>query len=296
MAYVIMTEQFDQTSFNLSRSTSNGGTGQFTDGANTSINGMLYSDTYEISWTNSGTPFHTVFGGTDMRLTARGALTGGTVSAICDLGLLDGGYSLVNGIFDVSIPTSHLVSAVVSNSVRDDVFLLNAQLIRADFFLLSQFNDVAFGQGGNDVLYGNGGNDSLEGGSGADTLTGGIGADTLSGGSGADYFIYNSEADSGVDLQTCDRITDFEQGRDHIDLSICDAFSGNDSAADSFVWRGSSALSSATAGEVRFELHDMPGPRSDYTLVVVDTDADASAEFVIFLKGLISLSAADFIL
>ncbi len=58
---------------------------------------------------------------------------------------------------------------------------------------------------------GGGGRDDLEGGGGADKLNGGRGADELTGGGGADVFQFRS--DDGFD-----RITDFQQGRDKIEI------------------------------------------------------------------------------
>ena len=78
-------------------------------------------------------------------------------------------------------------------------------------------NDELEGGSGNDYLSGGSGRDELEGGSGNDILVGGTGADWLEGGSGSDVFRYQSELDSTV----CDwdRILDFKQGRDLIDLA-----------------------------------------------------------------------------
>lgn len=68
------------------------------------------------------------------------------------------------------------------------------------------------GSSGSDVLLGHNGNDTLLGGAGDDILVDGAGSDTLTGGDGADIFVLN------FDGQT-DRITDFEPGKDRIDLS-----------------------------------------------------------------------------
>ena len=77
------------------------------------------------------------------------------------------------------------------------------------------------GGGGNDTLDGGVGNDFLYGENGADTVYGGAGNDALSGGTGggsgdgfADTFVYKNTATEGYD-----RIKDFEDGIDRIDLS-----------------------------------------------------------------------------
>ncbi len=77
-------------------------------------------------------------------------------------------------------------------------------------------NDYLYGEGGNDELYGGDGRDLLVGDEGGDRLEGGAGHDTLTGGEGADTFVFS--AGDGHD-----RITDFSNGEDTIDLS---AFTG----------------------------------------------------------------------
>jgi Ca2+-binding RTX toxin-like protein len=73
-------------------------------------------------------------------------------------------------------------------------------------------NDTLLGQKGNDNLYGGAQSDRLNGGAGNDRLVGGRKADTLTGGAGRDVFAYSSFRDGG------DRITDFQVGRDKIDI------------------------------------------------------------------------------
>ncbi|GAB5376345.1 MAG: hypothetical protein AcusKO_28070 [Acuticoccus sp.] len=63
-----------------------------------------------------------------------------------------------------------------------------------------------------DSLDGGAGDDRLHGGAGRDRLAGGTGDDLLSGGSGPDVFVFG--ADWGHD-----RVIDFEDGRDRLDLS-----------------------------------------------------------------------------
>ena len=68
------------------------------------------------------------------------------------------------------------------------------------------------GSGMDDILIGGSGNDRITGGQGADIIEDGAGNDTLTGGAGADRFILRAD---GVR----DTITDFEPGRDRLDLS-----------------------------------------------------------------------------
>ena len=155
--------------------------------------------------------------------------------------------------------------------------------------------NVISGLDGNDTLSGAAGNDTLDGGSGADSLTGGAGEDQLTGGLGNDLFIFREPADMANDATTADIVTDFTQGQDRIDLSLIDAFAGTP-VNDVFVWRGTDAFSSSTQGEVRFERIDNSGTASDYTMVYIDTDADADAELAVRLTGLITLASGDFLL
>lgn len=79
--------------------------------------------------------------------------------------------------------------------------------------------DALYGREGDDILYGGKGADWLYGGAGDDRLIDGKGKDVMIGGEGAD--IFRLKADGALD-----RIRDFEQGLDSIDLST--------SAADRF--------------------------------------------------------------
>ncbi|MDF2812776.1 MAG: calcium-binding protein [Microvirga sp.] len=72
-------------------------------------------------------------------------------------------------------------------------------------------NDYLSGSAGNDSLLGQSGADRLNGGPGADRLLGGSGADRLIGGAGVDVFIFKGRWGN-------DRIDDFQNGRDKIDL------------------------------------------------------------------------------
>ncbi|WP_170359893.1 FG-GAP repeat protein [Ruegeria arenilitoris] len=73
--------------------------------------------------------------------------------------------------------------------------------------------DVYDGLAGNDDINGGGGNDTINGGADADVISGRNGNDILTGGSGNDIFEYVDTAEGN------DRITDFTQGEDVIDVS-----------------------------------------------------------------------------
>lgn len=72
-------------------------------------------------------------------------------------------------------------------------------------------NDAIKGLGGNDRINGAGGADRIDGGIGRDMLAGGAGNDRLSGGADADTFRFRGDWGR-------DRITDFQNGTDHLDL------------------------------------------------------------------------------
>jgi Ca2+-binding RTX toxin-like protein len=86
----------------------------------------------------------------------------------------------------------------------------------ADLIKGSQINDYLEGFKGNDKVNGYDGQDQLFGGGGADTLNGGTDNDSLTGGSGNDHFKF-ATALNGVN--NVDRIMDFKQGSDTIELS-----------------------------------------------------------------------------
>lgn len=74
--------------------------------------------------------------------------------------------------------------------------------------------DKLTGGGGNDRLDGGGGGDRLKGGNGRDDFFGGKGNDKHTGGKGADTFYFDTTVKSGKD-----KITDFEDGKDMIEIA-----------------------------------------------------------------------------
>ncbi|MDE0332463.1 MAG: calcium-binding protein [Nitrospinae bacterium] len=112
-------------------------------------------------------------------------------------------------------------------------------------------DDALYGGAGNDRLIEGAGNDELFGGSGADTLNGGAGDDALTGGAGADTFFFNGSFGD-------DKITDFADGEDTIDLTAMTSITGfadlsiradgNDAVID---------LTSQGGGTIRLENFDV---------------------------------------
>jgi Ca2+-binding RTX toxin-like protein len=77
------------------------------------------------------------------------------------------------------------------------------------------WDDSLSGGDNNDVVRGGAGDDVALGGTGLDTLRGGLGDDTITGGPGADVFVFARG-------QGTDRITDFVNGADRLDLRAFD--------------------------------------------------------------------------
>lgn len=142
------------------------------------------------------------------------------------------------------------------------------------------------GSGYDDTLTGTTAANTLNGGAGADVLYGAAGLDTLTGGAGADRFVYTASSETTVGANA-DRILDFSQGDDVIDLSAIDAnttLSGN----QDFSFIGASAFSNV-AGQLRAvqvgaDIH-----------IFGDTNGDGTADFQIILaSSSVSLGAGDF--
>lgn len=149
-------------------------------------------------------------------------------------------------------------------------------------------NDTLNGGDGNDRLAGEADDDRLFGGDGNDVLIGGLGRDNMNGDAGNDIFVFLDIADSGTTGGTRDRIADFQQVSDKIDLSGIDANLAT-TADNPFAFIGNAAFS-GTVGELRFR------QTATLTLVEADQDGDGSSDFEIRLDGVITLTADDFVL
>lgn len=138
-------------------------------------------------------------------------------------------------------------------------------------------------------LTGNDGANTLNGNSGKNIITGGLGYDTMTGGTGADVFLFKSEG--GVWFNDPDVITDFTRGVDKIDLSGIDT----DTAipGDQAFKFSSSQVIDGSIGSVTYILDDFAGTVDDKTVIYLYAP---SWQQTISLKGLQTLSAADFIL
>ena len=147
------------------------------------------------------------------------------------------------------------------------------------------------GNDGDDVLRGNDNTDILNGGDGDDTLIGGTGQDCMTGGAGLDSFNFYAVNQPGATTATADRISDFVQGTDRIDLSFIDAKSTGTTANDAFAFIGAAAFSNV-AGQLNI-LIDIP---NNATYMQMDINGDGLVDSMIRLTGQLSLNGGDFVL
>jgi Ca2+-binding RTX toxin-like protein len=139
-------------------------------------------------------------------------------------------------------------------------------------------DDNLRGDGGDDTIYGGADDDKIFGGAGADEIIGGTGKDVMRGNGGADTFVFLTEFDANT-TTAIDRIRDFEQGVDKIDIS---AIAGFEFIGDSsFSGTGSEVRYQTTASGLRFEM---------------DVDGDGTADMRINVNSLSDLLESDFIL
>jgi Ca2+-binding RTX toxin-like protein len=138
-------------------------------------------------------------------------------------------------------------------------------------------SDTLNGLGGNDVLYGFAGSDTLNGGAGDDVLVGGLGRDFLTGGAGADLFRIVSFHDSTGSGR--DKILDFQQGVDKIDLS---ALGGN------WAFIGQGQFNGA-GEQLRFV------KTLTSTFIEADFDGDMVPDLQIEIAAPLNLTATDFV-
>ena len=159
--------------------------------------------------------------------------------------------------------------------------------------------NVLEGNGGNDSMLGFGGNDTLLGGAGFDFIAGGAGRDTLDGGidGNQDRLIFTSTSDSTVGKAGRDRVVNFEDGFDVVDLTLIDAVAGGANDAFTLVNADSSVnpagLFSGVAGQLRTQA------TATGWMIQGDVNGDQKADFAIDIVDpthSVVLTAADFLL
>ncbi|MFP1632933.1 calcium-binding protein [Zhengella sp. ZM62] len=152
----------------------------------------------------------------------------------------------------------------------------------------SAFDDRLFGSAQVNLLDGGAGSDIMLGNNGNDTLRGREGRDILYGGNQNDRFVYFDISDTGLLFADRDRIQDFGNGEDVIDLSALDADT-NTGGDQAFIYVGSTFTGSA--GQLRsWELGGL-------TFIEGDVNGDGMADFRIELLGTgFGIDATDFVL
>lgn len=148
-----------------------------------------------------------------------------------------------------------------------------------DTIIGSSQNDTISGKGSADTLNGGAGDDVIRGGGGFDTITGGLGRDVLTGNGGDDTFIFTDIAES-PNAAGRDRITDFVQGEDEVDVS----------AIAAFTFIGGGAFDGSGNAELRF----FQNAAGTFTTVFGDANGDGVTDFQIGFNGAFALTAADF--
>ena len=146
--------------------------------------------------------------------------------------------------------------------------------------------DTVSGGMGNDSLWGDAGADTLNAGTGRDYLMGGNGKDTLVGGTDAagDVFKFNDWLDST--FGAVDRIVNFTRGADDIDMRTVDADENSESTNEAFHFSNRTADAHAIWWK----------PMQGGVLVQADVSGDGLAEMEIFVRGVQTLTASDFLL
>ena len=142
----------------------------------------------------------------------------------------------------------------------------------------SRFDDTIIGANGVNELKGQDGNDFLSG--ALDTVN-----DILTGGAGTDTF----DAIAGAGAGQRDIVTDFQHGVDKVDFSALDAsrsLAGN----QAFSFIGTASFTTEAQIRIAFDVNQ------GVTLVQANTDTDAAPEIEVQLNGLLTTSAADFLL
>ncbi len=227
---------------------------------------------------NSGTIFGNVdlFSGADTYTASGSGLVTGAVNGGIGNDTITGAEAddILNGDDDIDIVRGNSGEDTINGGDGNDFLYGGAD---DDFMNGNADDDLIRGNSGNDELLGAGGADKIFGGAGDDEITGGALRDVLRGNAGADTFIYLAESDST--LTDTDRIRDFQQGEDLIDIS----------AIESFTFVGDAAFS-GTAAEVRYQTTSS-GLRFE-----MDIDGDGTADMRVNMNNVSTMTAEDFIL
>ena len=151
-----------------------------------------------------------VAGGSDAGLTVSEVLPGGRLMPYVSFALETGaGLAAVMGIESRVMADKVVLFVVDARGERVQQFELTIATLGTR---IDAAGGVATGAGLDDRLLGSAGADTLQGAGGVDWLHDGAGSDVLTGGGGADVFVFARDG-------AIDRISDFEDGIDRIDVS-----------------------------------------------------------------------------
>jgi Ca2+-binding RTX toxin-like protein len=148
----------------------------------------------------------------DNLITGGDGSTWGVAEVPSDVASVEGSVifgNVINGTLAGDISAAGKESQVYNNS---DVLIVRG----------SAAADTLIGSRSDELISGGAGRDRIDGGAGNDVIHGGAGADRLSGGSGSDVFRFTSASDSYRTATTSysDRITDFNDATDRLDLTV----------------------------------------------------------------------------
>ncbi|PWK61687.1 M10 family metallopeptidase C-terminal domain-containing protein, partial [Roseicyclus mahoneyensis] len=123
------------------------------------------------------------------------------------------GIGLENVTSIASAQTANRLHLFVSSEISAGITELSIDTSRNGMIVIAgDGGETLAGSARNDILIGGAGNDLLIGSFGDDIIEDGAGSDTLTGGGGRDIFVLRADGEMDV-------ITDFEPGRDRLDLS-----------------------------------------------------------------------------
>ncbi|EPX85276.1 Calx-beta domain-containing protein [Salipiger mucosus] len=258
-------------------------------GGNDTLDGMAGNDTLD-----GGPGFDVLFGGT-----GNDVLIGGTGANVLDggLGTDTANYASASGrvLVDLQLDLTGagFLKFFDAGFVQGDTYVSIENVVGGDYAdnLRGDAEDNRLAGGAvSDRLYGRAGDDRLFGGTGADALYGNLGRDVMTGGGDAgrrDRYIYFQPEESRPGDGNRDVITDFVAGEDRIELSRFDADT-TQGFKQAFVFIGDAAFSAAGQLGYRHE--------GGNTIVQADFDGDAVADFEIELRGIMDLTADDFLI
>ncbi|MEZ5925074.1 MAG: calcium-binding protein [Hyphomicrobiaceae bacterium] len=188
---------------------------------------------------------------------------------------------------DLSLGTAH---SLVPGAAAGDRFSGIEDVVGTkfgDFVIGNGSANTFYGGSGNDILKGGGGADRLYGGNDNDRMSGDSGVDQLWGGAGQDEFHYLAISDSGIGTGNRDRIMDFDQADDLIDLSGIDASAAPGFQGFTFI---DTAAFDGTGSQLRWEQVD----GNTIIQLEVEDDADDVVDMEIELVGLYTIAVDDF--